>query len=147
MALLLIGIAKEHNELVGLLIQFCAGGTVNQKRMAIYCLRDLHLNDGQSLHAMMQSLQDADATVRVAAVTSLGLREELSVSGREELLQVFLRDGDLRVRNAAAITLAKLGAPSPALIEALQKAAAGENAQLKKAALAALAMLQNRLTC
>jgi HEAT repeat protein len=147
MALLLIRIAKEHGALVAPLIQFCAGGTVNQKRMAIYCLRDLQLQDTESLGAMMRSLHDSDPTVRVAAVTSLGLRGELSVSGREALLQVFLRDDDLRVRNAAAITLAKLGAPSPALIEALQKAAGGANAQLKKAALAALAMLQNRLPC
>ena len=147
MALLLIRLAKDHPELIALLMELCAGGTVNQKRMAIYCLRDLRLSDGQSLYAMMQSLHDDDATVRVAAVTSLSLRGELSVSGREELLQVFLRDDDLRVRNAVAITLAKLGAPSPALIEALQKAAVGANAQLKKAALAALAILQNRLSC
>jgi HEAT repeat protein len=143
LALLLIRIAKNHPALIPLLIELCAGGTVNQKRMAIYCLRDLQLTDEPSLQTLLRALHDADTTVRVAAVTSLGLRGEVSGSGRQELLQVFLRDSELPVRNAAAITLAKLGAPSPALMEALQEAAAGDNAQLKKAALAALAILQS----
>jgi HEAT repeat protein len=143
LALLLIRIAKNHPALIPLLIELCAGGTVNQKRMAIYCLRDLQLTDESSLQTLLRALHDADTTVRVAAVTSLAWRGEVSISGRQELLQVFLRDGELPVRNAAAITLAKLGAPSPALMDALQEAAAGDNAQLKKAALAALAILQS----
>lgn len=144
MALLLVRIAKSHGEVVALLIDVVTNGTVNQKRMAIYCLRDLALRDTETLTAMLQALRDGDATVRVAAVTSLKMRPDVGAAARDVLLRLFLDDGDLRVRNAAAITLAQLGSPSAVLVEALEQAAVGENPQLKKSALAALAILHRQ---
>lgn len=143
-ALLLMRIAKSHGEVVGLLSGLASTGSTNQKRMAIYCLRDLNLQDPDSLHAMLQALRDVDATVRVAAVTSLKARGDARAVERGELLELFLRDDDLRVRNAAAITLAQWGAPSSAVVEALRAAAAGDHAQLRKAALIALAILDKQ---
>ncbi|MBM4263172.1 MAG: hypothetical protein FJ145_17300 [Deltaproteobacteria bacterium] len=140
-ALLLNRIAKSHGELVTWFMDLLTSGTVNQKRMAIYCLRDLELEDAESLLAMVRAVCDVDATVRVAAITSLKRRRDAGASERDDLLQRFLHDDDLRVRNAAAITLANLGSPSVELMQALQAAAAGENAQLKKSAEVALAIL------
>jgi HEAT repeat protein len=112
--------------------------------MGIYCLRDLDLKDAQSLSAMVRDLGDADVTVRVAAVTSLKTRGDAGAAERHLLLRLFLDDDDLRVRNAAAITLAHWGAPSAGFIEALRAATVGDNAQLKKAALTALTILDKK---
>lgn len=139
-ALLVMRIAKNHSEVIGLLIELVSAGSVNQKRMAIYCLRDLALTDGESLHALLQGARDADPTVRVAAVTSLKTRDA-GEAGRDKLVKLFVDDKDLRVRNAAAITLAHWGSPSQAFLEALHAAARGENPQLKKSAAAALVIL------
>ncbi len=141
-ALVVIRIAKDHGELIRPLIELCVTGSVNQRRMAIYCLRDLQLRDRESLQAMLQSLDDADASVRVAAVTSLKSRRDLAQEQQDKLLSVFCRDQDIKVRNAAAITLASVESPSRAAVEALTEAADSHNAQLQKAARAALKILQ-----
>jgi HEAT repeat protein len=60
------------------------------------------------------------------------------------LCDLFLNDPDLRVRNAAAVTLAQLGSPSEEFLVALKMAGASEHAQLRKAATAAIAILQKR---
>jgi len=141
-ALLVIRIAKDHGELIGLLVELSVSGTVSQRRMAVYCLRDLHLRDRESLHELVQRLNDADATVRVAAVTSLKSRGDLGLEEQDEVLRVFCGDQDVKVRNGAAITLANMRTPSPAAIEALTEAAVSTNAQLQKAARTALKILQ-----
>jgi len=143
-ALLLVRMAKAEGNLVELLIGLCATGTSNQKRMAVYCIRDLHLTDSLSLLALINALRDADPSVRVAAVTSLKSRADIDVSGRNRLVQVFSNDPEPRVRNATAITLAQMGSPSEEFLRALKKAGESENAQIKKAAFAALALLEKR---
>ena len=143
-ALLLLRIAQTDSRLVELLIDLCTTGTSHQKRMAIYCIRDLHLTDALSLLALLNALRDAEPLVRVAAVTSLKTRSDLDVSGTNSLVQVFATDPEPKVRNAAAITLAQMGSPSEEFLSALKKAAQSENAQIKKAAFAALALLEKR---
>lgn len=142
--LLLVRMAKAESHLVKPLMKLCAGGTANQKRMAIYCIRDLNLADAGSLELLLQSLSDDDATVRVAAATSLKTRADIDASGRKALLDVLSDDPETKVRNAAAITLAQLGSPSEEFLRALEKAGKSDDAQLKKAASAALALLQNK---
>jgi hypothetical protein len=112
--------------------------------MAIYCIRDLNFTDAASLQALLDSLRDGDSMVRVAAATSLKGRLEIDSSGRKMLCDLFLNDPDLRVRNAAAVTLAQLGSPSEEFLVALKMAGASEHAQLRKAATAAIAILQKR---
>src|SRR4029077_18542548 len=143
-ALLLVRMAKAEGSLVQLLIELCATGTSNQKRMAVYCIRDLNLTDSLSLLALLKALRDADPSVRVAAVTSLKTRGDIDVSVRDSLVQVFSSDPDPKVRNAIAITLAQMGSPSEEFLTALKKAGESENAQIKKAAFAALALLEKR---
>ena len=142
--LLLVRMVKAERHLVKSLMRLCTGGTAVQKRMAIYCIRDLDLADAGSLELLVRSLRDDDATVRVAAATSLKSRADLDAPGRKALLDAFLEDSQPKVRNAAAITLAQLGSPSEDFVRALENAGKSDDAQIKKAAAAALAFLQNK---
>jgi HEAT repeat protein len=140
--LLLVRLAKTEKKIVESLSELCATGSSAQKRMAIYCLRDLNLDDENSLQVFLELFGDPDPTVRVAAVISLKDRADIAAEGKKLLLHLFLDDLDFRVRNAAAITLSQLGSPSEEFLTALKEANEGENAQLKKAAASALAILQ-----
>jgi len=143
-ALLLVRIAKEQADLVDQLIELCATGTANQKRMALYCIRDMALCDSASLTALIDALQDADPTVRVAAAICLKMRPDVDAAKKNILLQIYLRDTDPRVRNAAAITLAALGSPSEEFMRALNTASESSDGQTKKTALAAIDLLEKR---
>ena len=143
-ALLLVRLAKDQGTVVNLLLELCASGTANQKRMALYCIRDLALSDSTSLVALLKALNDADPTVRVAAAICLKMRPDLDEAGKNTLLQVYLRDIDPKVRNAVVIALAALGSPSVEFLSALNEARESENGQTKKAAGAALQLLEKR---
>ncbi len=142
-ALLLIQIAKTEGSLINLLSALCSAGTANQRRMAIYCIRDLQLRDDASMQTLLSATRDAEVTVRVAAATSLKTRSDAGDAARRRLLEMFLYDDETRVRNASAITLAQLGSPSKDFIAALQSAENDSNAQLRKTATAALSLLLN----
>lgn len=142
--LLLVRLAKTDSGIVRLLLELRETGTPTQRRMALYCIRDLNVTDAASLRALLDSLRDEDPTVRVAAVTSLKGRLGIDSGGRKMLCDLFVNDPDLRVRNAAAVTLAQLGSPSEGFLAALKMAEASEHAQLRKAATAAIAILQKR---
>jgi HEAT repeat protein len=143
-ALLLVRIAKLAPERVNELIDLCANGTANQKRMALYCIRDLMLSDPQSLATLLRALVDVDATVRVAAAIALKSRSDLDRAGRNFLLQTYLNDAEVKVRNTAAIALATLGDSSSEFLCALQQAVAGEDAQVRKTAMKALDLIKKR---
>jgi HEAT repeat protein len=143
-ALLLQRIARTETAVVELLIGLCRGGTANQKRMALYCLRDLELSDGRSLQAILDRLSDSETTVRVAAVTSLKGRAGDGDQVRAELLRRYLNDVDIKVRNAAAVILAQIGSPSEEFSQALRQAAHGSDGQTRKAAVLALELLQKK---
>jgi hypothetical protein len=141
-ALLLVRIAKAEGDLANLLLALSAGGTVNQRRMAIYCIRDLQFTDDASMRALLAAARDEEPTVRVAALTSLKSRSDVGAAARRQLLERFENDEDGRVRNASAVILAQLGAPDEAFIRALQQAAQSSDPRARKAALAALDLLQ-----
>ena len=143
-ALLLTRLARSASEVVILLLNLCRTGSANQKRMAIYCLRDLGLTDSESLRAFMNALSDADATVRVAAAVSLKARSDITEAVRETLLRAYLNDREVKVRNASAVTLASFGAPSAEFLRALRRASESGEGQTKKAADAALDLLRER---
>jgi HEAT repeat protein len=145
-ALLLVRIAKENQDLevINSLIQLCATGSDNQKRMALYVLRDLSLSDVASLAALLGALHDPDPTVRVAAAISLKPRRDIGDAGKNLLLGLYLNDVELKVRHAVAITLAALGAPPEDFVRALKENTGSANEQTKKAAIAALELLEKR---
>ena len=143
-ALLLVRIAKLAPERVNELIDLCANGTANQKRMALYCIRDLMLSDSQTLAALLRALLDIDSTVRVAAAIALQSRSDLDRLGRHCLLQTYLNDAELKVRNTAAIALANLGETSSEFLCALQEAMVGQDPQARKTAMTALDLIKKR---
>jgi HEAT repeat protein len=143
-ALLLIRIAKQDPHLINRLIDLSGAGTVNQKRMSLYCLRDLALSDVASLTALVNALNDNDPTVRVTAAICLKLRPDIPESVKMALLKIYVEDSDSRVRNAAAIVLANLGSPSEDFLIALRKESKSANRESQKTAEAALSILGKR---
>jgi HEAT repeat protein len=143
-SLLLARIAKDNPDLINLLIQLCATGSDNQKRMALYCLRDLALSDTASLTALLAALRDHEPTVRVAAAICLKARPDIDDAGKNILMQAYSNDAESRVRHAAAIALANLGSPAAEFLIALKKNSESKNKQTKKAAVAALELLKKR---
>jgi len=142
--LLLARLAKAHPHIVTRLLDLLAKGTATQRRMAVYCIRDLELRDGASLQALLETLHDPDPMVRVATVTSLKDRSDLGPNVYDTLLKRFLEDPDVRVRNVAAVTLAHLGCNSQEFIGALTEASQSGDALQRKAASAALALVQKK---
>lgn len=144
MALLLVRIAKRDGAVTSRLFDLAGSGTSNQKRMALYCIRDLELSDEGSLTVLLRALRDDDPTVRVAAVISLKPRSDMDAAAKEVLLQVYLSDSDARVRHTAAVTLANVGDASAGFLEALNSATGSPDPQTRKAAAAALEILEKR---
>ncbi|HEY1232074.1 MAG TPA: HEAT repeat domain-containing protein [Candidatus Binatia bacterium] len=143
-ALLLVRIAKLAPQRINELIDLCASGTANQKRMALYCLRDLRLSDPKSLAALLRALVDVDPTVRVAAAIALKSRSDLDRRARNFLLQSYLNDREIKVRNAAAIALADLGETSIEFLTALRQAVLDEDEKVRKTAMKALELIKKR---
>lgn len=143
-AVLLARLGKSDQRIVTLLLDLLKTGTPTQRRMAVYCLRDMDLRDTASLQAVHESLRDTEPLVRVAAVTSLKSRLGVGKETLDFLLHLFLTDPDSRVRYAAALTLAELGAANDKIRTALEAASQSEDPQLKKVANAALALLKKK---
>jgi vesicle coat complex subunit len=143
-AVLLVGLAKNAREMLPLFFDLLRTGTPTQRRMAVYCLRDLRLRDATSLQTLVDSLQDPDPLVRVAIVTTLQSRTELDKDHLNHLLRLFLEDPDPRVRHTLALTLAELGSPNDEIHAALANASRSDDPNLKKAAIAALARLKKK---
>jgi HEAT repeat protein len=143
-AVLLIRQARQEPGIVKLLFDLVKSGLPTQRRMALYCLRDIAPDDRALLRTLLESLDDADPLVRVAAASSLKNRADLEPNGVNRLLDLFLRDPDARARRTAALVLGQLGAPTAEVRAALADASASPDPQLKKAALAALALLTKK---
>ena len=143
-AVLLVGLAKGTGDMLPLFFDLLRTGTPTQRRMAVYCLRDLKLRDSTSLQMLVDSLHDPDPLVRVAIVTTLKSRAELGKDHLDRLLRLFLEDPDPRVRHTLALTLAELGSPGGAIHSALANASRSDDPNLKKAAIAALELLKKK---
>ena len=144
MALLLQQIARAEHNVVELLSELCSRGTTKQKRMALYCIRDLARSDSVTLAVLLTALSDADPTVRVSAAICLKQRADLDDSGKKILMEVYASDADPKVRHTVAIALASLGSPSTEFLIRLNQNSNSDDAQTKKAAIAALNLLEKR---
>jgi HEAT repeat protein len=142
--LLLTRLGKKDERITPLLLELLKIGTATQRRLAVYCLRDMGMEDETVLERVIQTLRDPDPLVRVAAVTSLKFSAEVGKEGLDLLLHLFSKDPDSRVRCSAAITLAQLGAPTEQIRDALRDACTSMDPRLKKAASAAMELLQKK---
>ncbi len=111
-----------------------------QRKMAAYCLRDLGTCSPAIEHALLETLDDADTGVQLAAMSSLArlTRDRQTVAQR---LVAFLESDNARLRRAAAATLGVLGERSEPVLAALRAAADDPDASLQRAAARALRLL------
>jgi HEAT repeat protein len=114
------------------LVPLVRGGNPPQRKMALYCLRDLAAG-AESEQAALDALDDADGGVRLAAMSTLARLAQDRAAAAEKLLRA-LRADDVRERRAAAAALGDLGHPSDAVHAALDAAARSDDASLRRAA-------------
>jgi hypothetical protein len=138
-AALVVELARREPERRDALVELAAHGTPGQRKMAIYCLRDLR-GESPDLEAVLsQNLLHDDAGVRLAALACLSRL----FAGEESALRAVLRaardDRDLGVRRAAVSQLGEFPiVPGDREAEAVLSAAeASGDEGLRKAATAA----------
>jgi HEAT repeat protein len=131
-------LAEQHPGVSQEVLQLASSGNAVQRRMALYCLRDLGQTDSSSQAVYLASLHDPDPMVRLSGLSCLGKLRLASADARTRLLHLLEIDPDLGVRRATAATLGQLGDTAPAVIEALTKAARVNDIGLSKAARGAL---------
>lgn len=141
--LLLARLTKPQTSVMQLTTSLMATGTATQRRMVIYYLKELKRQNEAVRQALLSALNDSDPMVRVAAVISLK-EQDVDSNGKTTLFDLLMRDPDVRVQHAAAITLASLGSPSEEFLSALDHATKNAQGPLKKAAVAAQRILQEK---
>lgn len=115
----------------------------NARKMALYCLRDLKVFDGDILAMAERAAGSHDTHVRLAALALLGGDSGDAERRAAILLRCLEEDRHEGVRRAAASALGRLAHLSPAVMQALRRAAADSNdASLRKAARQALGLLE-----
>jgi HEAT repeat protein len=130
----------EQAVLVERLRELVAAGNPAQRKMALYCLRDLGARRPDVERAVLAALADGDRDVRLAAVTTLVRLASARDIAADRLIALLATD-DLRVRRAAAAALGSLGESAPRVLAALEAAASGDDAALRRAAEGALRAL------
>lgn len=103
---LLIRLGKNDERILPLVSDLLNSESPTQRRMAVYCLRDLGLEDRS---VQLQCLGDADPLVRVAAVIALSKQSQLSEDVLSVLVRLNSNDTESRVRSAAGFALERLG--------------------------------------
>jgi len=115
-------------------------GNAVQRKMVLYCLRDLGARTPEVEQAVLHALGDQERDVRLAAVAALA-RLALDRGGAAAQLVRALETGDERVRRAAAAGLGALGERSAPVLAALHAASASADRSLRRAAEGALRQL------
>lgn len=124
------------------MIQLANTGNAVQRRMALYCLRDLEQTDRNAQAVYLSSLSDADVMVRLAGLACLGKLHLTGEPIRNVISGLLEHDPDLGVRRSAAVACRRIGDAHPQIIAALRQAAESADASLGKAAEAALQQLE-----
>jgi HEAT repeat protein len=126
------------------LVELVGSGTARQRKMALYCLRDIGRNIGAggegSEEVVRRALGDGDVDVRLAAVAAL-VKVASDRRTAALLISSCLGDRDLRVCRAAAGTLGMLGQRDEEVFAALRGAAQSGDESLRRAADRALERL------
>ncbi len=99
---LLADLGTRYTEVKVRLKDLLRHGTPTQRRMAVYCLRDIGSAGAGVPAGLLQAIEDPEPLVRVAVVTALAKESELGADVRTALEQAAANDPDTRVRNAAA---------------------------------------------
>ena len=106
--LLLTDLGKRYGEIEIRLEELLRDGSATQRRMAVYCLRDIGAASGGLSEAVRGAMEDPEPLVRVAVVTTLAKAPEAGPEALDSLRKAAAGDADARVRNAAAFAVRKL---------------------------------------
>lgn len=105
--LLLTDLGKRYPEVGERLQALLRRGSATQRRMAVYCLRDIGSAGTGLADALLGAVRDPEPLVRVAVVTSLAKAPEVGAAALEAFRNAAASDPDARVRNAAAFALTR----------------------------------------
>lgn len=134
---------RNAQPIIDAMLRLVHGGNAVQRRMALYCLRDLEQTHDRAQAAYLHGLNDRDATVRLAGLACLGKLRVTSEPLRIALVRLLEYDPDSGVRRSAAVACGQVGDTSHRVIEALEGAAGTDDASLAKAAAKALEKLRS----
>lgn len=134
-------LAGAHPRLVGKLRTLARRGSSMERRMALFCLRDLPITSEDALSPFLRALGDPDALVRSAALSSLGHLGRKPRCVVDKLLRSLTQDDSILVRRMAAVTIGQIGASRRDVCVALEAAMEAEDLDLRKAARHAMAHL------
>ena len=137
---IVVRLQHERAALVESLRALVASGNAAQRKMALYCLRDLEARTPAVEQAVLHALGDANRDVRLAAVATLARLARDRGAAAAKLVHA-LETGDERVRRAAAAALGSLGERSGPVLAALGAASASPDPSLRRAAKGALRQL------
>ena len=140
----LIGRTEPRATAVAGLLPLVRSGNAPQRKMALYCLRDLEAAGEDVERAALAALDDADGGVRLAAMATLTRLAKSDRSAAAAGILKALNAEDPRERRAAAAALGDLGLDTDAVRAALENAARGEDASLRRAAERSLRKLAPR---
>jgi hypothetical protein len=138
-ATLVVDLARERPAFRDELHSLAASGTAGQRKMAIYCLRDLGETGAGLEEILVADLTHPDEGVRLAALAALGRLFGARESAFRAVLRVAGEDTDAGVRRAAVSQLGGFAAAAgDAESEAVLRAAEiSDDEGLRKAAIAA----------
>lgn len=135
-------LARHHaQDVAHAMIQLVRTGNAVQRRMALYCLRDLKQTDQAAQEAYLTSLRDEDPMVRLGGLSCLGKLRLTSGAIREAMIRLLEYDPDLGVRRSAAMTCGQIGDTDTYIVEALQRTAQSADSSLRKVSTGALGKL------
>ena len=135
-------LARHHSQDVAqAMIQLVNTGNAVQRRMALYCLRDLKQTDQKAQNAYLASLRDEDPMVRLGGLSCLGKLQLTSEAMRAAMIRLLEHDPDMGVRRAAAVTCGQVGDTDTHIVKALQRTAQSDDSSLRKASTGALRKL------
>ena len=141
-ATIVVGLADRARVFEGLR-HLLPSGNAAQRKMALYCLRDLDQRAAEVDAAIVRCLADEDRDVQLAAIASLARLATDRPAAAAHLIRA-LAATDPGVGRAAAAGLGALGERSAAVLAALERARSGTDASLARAAARALLQLDTR---
>jgi HEAT repeat protein len=134
--------ARRHASVVlPALLDTTVTGSAEQRKMALYVLRDVAPEDERVHAAARRGAADAEVGVRFAALSALTRLVPRPPDACELVLALADRDPDVGLRRAAISALGWLGHGEDAVDAALAAAAASADASLRRAAAIALRRL------
>ena len=132
-------LAQQHpQDIVAAMIQLIDAGNAVQRRMALYCLRDLEQAGDKAQDVYLTSLKDEDPMVRLGGLSCLGKLQLTSRKIREALIHLLEHDADMGVRRSAAVTCGQVGDAHSDIVKALHRTSESEDSSLAKASAGAL---------